>query len=554
METFIEILGYILVVLIVLFFFGFTIFIHEFGHFIAGRLLGLKAPIFSIGFGPCLWKKKFKNTEFRISLIPLGGYVSLPELDPTGMEMIQGDADQKKESLKPAVWWKRIIVAFAGPFGNILFAGVLALIVYAFYPSQDFFPKEIQFPNNGVTIGYVEPNSEAANMGLCAGDIVYKINDRDVEIPYEFTQEIHLGSRADENDSSATNQFYSIICVSSNLLDTATSSNASEKCLKVPVVKGEKYYKIDGVELAENVMITSVVTNSPAEKVGLKVGDYVVKGNGTRIISTEYFTNFVATATNEIDLTIFRDDKFIDFTVKPEDNIIGVSLYGVSEGVLPWMKYRKPLDQLKGDASSIFRILDSLFIPKQKGESSRTANALGGPISIVTVMWLNVLSGFISFLAFIRYLNLNLAILNLLPIPILDGGHIIFALWRGIFRRELPAKVITIICNLFAVLIIGFFVFVSCNDVGNVYSMFASNDDNEPQATKTETEDKLESETEGTTDIETIETPDDVQTETIEANQVEETQKTGLLDGEYEIVPADAMEIEESTSIEPAIE
>ena len=120
-----EILLFIVGIIAVLFFFGFTIFIHEFGHFLAGRIFGLKAPIFSIGFGPCLWKKTIKGTEFRISVIPLGGYVSLPELDPTGMEIIQGDGKEKVEEVKPAIWWKRIIVAAAGPLGNVLFAIVL---------------------------------------------------------------------------------------------------------------------------------------------------------------------------------------------------------------------------------------------------------------------------------------------------------------------------------------------------------------------------------------------------------------------------------------------
>lgn len=505
----------ILGIIAVVFFFGFTIFIHEFGHFIAGKLLGLKAPIFSIGFGPCLWKKKIGDTEFRISLIPLGGYVSLPELDPTGMEMIQGDAEQKTESVQPAIWWKRIIVAFAGPFGNILFAVVLALVVSAF-PIKSNIPDEIRLPSDGYVIGYVESDSAAAEAGLRAGDVVHEVNGRSVEIYSDFIQEIHLGSF----------NGYATVCVS-NMIDGA------ESCLRVPVVMpdGGKYYSITGIYEAANIVIGSVVTNSPAESVGIKPNDYLVACNGKKLLSGFTLSDCIDESTDGIALTLFRDGDFIDVMVTPEFNenenrkIIGIGYGHAVKSVRPWNKYRNPIDQLKGDASSIFRILESLFTPKEKGEASRTAGALGGPISIVTVMWFNVLSGFVSFLAFIRFLNINLAILNLLPIPILDGGHIIFALWRGIFRRELPAKVITIVCNLFATLLIAFFVFVSCNDVGAVYKMFKSNE---------------------------VETTEDVESEDESVEQIEKTSSPELLDGDYEIVPAEATEFQETLPVESA--
>lgn len=467
MNILLTILLVILGIVAVLFFFGFTIFIHEFGHFLAGKLLGLKAPIFSIGFGPSIFKKKFGETEFRISVIPLGGYVSLPELDPTGMEIIQGDGKEKVEEVKPAIWWKRIIVAAAGPLGNVLFAIVLAYIVAA-CPVQSNVPKEVRLPQGGYTIGYVEPNTDVAESGLRAGDVVHEVNGRSVEIFSEFMQEVHLGSV----------DGYATVCVS-NMFDGA------EACLRVPVEKleGEKYFSIKHTLPAQILILKSVFTNSPAESVGLKEMDYIFMANGKRIISGEVLSALIEKG-DSINFTVYRDGNFIDLTVTPEyneehkRNLIGISYGYAIDNVKSWTKYRKPWDQLKGDAQSIFRILDSLFTPKEKGEASRTAGALGGPISIITVMWFNVVSGFVSFLAFIRFLNINLAILNLLPIPILDGGHIIFALWRGIFGRELPEKVITILCNGFAMLLIAFFIFVSCNDVINVKDVFFSK--NEP--------------------------------------------------------------------------
>ena len=114
-------------ILLASFIFSLAIFIHEFGHFLAARLLGLKADVFSIGFGPALWKRTIGQTEWRISAIPFGGYVSLPQLDPDGMKNLQGEHG---EPLPPAPPWKRIIVAIAGPMGNVVRSSVPSVLPF----------------------------------------------------------------------------------------------------------------------------------------------------------------------------------------------------------------------------------------------------------------------------------------------------------------------------------------------------------------------------------------------------------------------------------------
>lgn len=466
----VKILSIILGIVLLILFFSFTIFIHEFGHFIAGKIFGLKAPVFSIGFGPCLWKKTIKGTEFRISAIPLGGFVSLPELDPTGMELIQGDGETKIENVKPAIWWKRIIVAAAGPFGNVLFAILLSWIVYASYSNsrpQDV-PEEVRLIQNGVVVAFVEPDTPEAESGLRVGDVIHEVNDRQVEIFAEFLQEVHTRS---ENG-------FATVCVS-NMLDGA------EACLRIPVEKGkdDKFYSIKNVFFAHNLIIKSVMPDSPAQEAGIKGGDYLFECNGKHLLSSKDINDAVEQG-GVLNFKLFRNGSFVDVQVEPKFNneynrfMIGIQYDMSAYNVRPWMKYRKPWDQIKGDSEGIFRILGSLFAPTKKGEAARTVNALGGPISIFTMMWLT-LGNFVSFLAFVRFLNINLAILNLLPIPILDGGHIIFALWRGIFQKELSEKVITWLCNAFALLLIVFFIFISCKDVFNVWSIFSSSSNKE---------------------------------------------------------------------------
>ena len=128
MEFLITVLAIVACILL----FSFAIFIHEFGHFLAAKLLGFQVDTFSIGFGPALWKKKIKGVEYRISAIPFGGYVALPQLDPAGTAGVQGsktegdEEDEKTDAAPPAPMaeWKKIVVAFAGPFGNIVLAVV----------------------------------------------------------------------------------------------------------------------------------------------------------------------------------------------------------------------------------------------------------------------------------------------------------------------------------------------------------------------------------------------------------------------------------------------
>ena len=150
--------------------------------------------------------------------------------------------------------------------------------------------------------------------------------------------------------------------------------------------------------------------------------------------------------------------------------MLGVALYPQSVSVPQWAMYRNPIDQILGDMRAIGRILKPLVSPgsRHKGEAGRIRKSLGGPVMILTSMWWTLFSGLAGALAFVRYVNVNLAILNLLPLPVLDGGHIVFALWRGIFRREIPKCIVTFLGNGFAFAIIGLFLYLTFQDFWNL--------------------------------------------------------------------------------------
>ncbi|MBR1920386.1 MAG: site-2 protease family protein [Kiritimatiellae bacterium] len=330
-----------------IFFVSLAVAIHEFGHFIVALKLGLRVSRFSIGFGPAIWKKTWCGVEYRISWIPLGGYVMLPDMDPEGTKKLQGgtDADAAARTLPP---WKEIAVAVAGPGMNIVLAVVLACLL-AVVPSVRF-----------------------------------------GEVPAE---------------------------------------------------------------------ITSVVPGGPAERAGVRAGDTVVSVGGKRVGSwSEMQVEFQIAGATETEVAVRgASGEMRSVRLTPElDPVTGayfIQAVHVSkeDRAANWMPARSPLKQLAWDAGSIFRVLKGLVTPR---EAKNAARALGGPQTIFEGIYRSVRRDFWDGLGFMRFLNVNLAVLNLLPIPVLDGGIILFALLALVFRRRVPEKVVTALSTGFMVLIL----------------------------------------------------------------------------------------------------
>ena len=466
--SFLVVLSWIGAAVAVVVVFSFTIFIHEFGHYLAARLCGLKVDAFSIGFGPSIWHKRVNGIDYKIGWFPFGGYVALPQLDPTGMQTIQGSGGEVGESIPPALWWKRIIVSVSGPLGNVLFAIVLAVLVWML-PVGIFDKLKIQ----GAVIGYVDLGSSAESAKMRPGDRILSVNGNAVDSWGGFLTECHLGA------SGAT-----VPIAVSNILDGAVAT------VDAPVEKNDMgYFMVSGLQEAHLCAVASLVPGSPAAKSGLQTNDVVLSINGVGIVSVEHAVGFFH-ASNGRPQTInyLRNGVNESVVVVPEKlpegqgkYIIGVTLSKFVISVPMWMQYRNPVDQIKSDVRSVSRVLSALVAPKQKGETGRVAKALSGPVMIVSLMWMTILSGLSGALAFVRFLNINLAILNLLPLPVLDGGHVVFALWRALFRREIPAKVVNGLVNVFAVLLITVFVLITFRDLWSLPQFFGRHHDREGQ-------------------------------------------------------------------------
>jgi regulator of sigma E protease len=432
-------------VLAALFLFGITVFVHEFGHFIVARRCGLVVKTFSIGFGPAIVQWKKNGIVYKIGWIPFGGYVSLPQLDPEGMERIQGDGT--KESFPEISPWKKIAVAVSGPLGNIVLAGLLAIAIW-------LIPGNEAGAQIRPVIGSIETNSAAYAAGLRQGDEITAVNGAAVKNWYDFTVEALLKN----SDTVA--------------LDVRNAG--TEKQLAVPVVKLESGERIiEGIEPAIPCLFGSVTKGSPADRAGIQSGDTALSLNGVTVLGWEHFTELVQAVESGVPsaLTVDRKGETLALSIVPEYNaeykriMIGVQLGGSG---LPWMLYKNPLDQLKSDALAIVRVLKALVTP---AEAKQAAGGLGGPIAIFDLLTMAIKMGLVNTLGLIRFLNINLAVLNLLPIPVLDGGHIVFSLWHGITRRKVNVKIQTGLINFFAILLIGAMLILSFNDIDRKFQI-----------------------------------------------------------------------------------
>ncbi len=523
-------------VIVLVLMFSFTIFIHELGHFLVALKCGMVIDTFSIGFGPALWKRKVKGITYKIGVIPFGGYVALPQLDPTGMATVQGgeegkdgkdgkESDPPERDLPEIAPWKKMLVSLAGAVGNVILAIVLAWWVFLSPRAQTGAPRPY--------VGFVSTNSVAQEAGLQAGDHVTAVNGKPIETWYSLMEECILqADRKNGNQVTLTldrggESLELAVPVVTVLLSATAIDGLGEAtpCMFVDVPKGAEAdaagvkpgdrlvalegqrgvslshfllvtdgrdgetvtvtvargkgedesrhdarltLPIEGLQVGEPAIIGAVGKESPAAGVGLRANDIVRSYNGVPIVCWRQFAGLVRDGGGaEAMITVERGEETFTASVKPEfDKEYGKYRLGVRPGIElspPWMRFKRPSSQLKGDASGIKRILGGLLNPK---EVRNVGGALGGPVAIFRMLWQSIKANFMIAVGFLRFLNINLAILNLLPIPVLDGGHIVFSTWELVSRRKAHPKLVNALVNLFAILLIFAFVLLTAKDVG----------------------------------------------------------------------------------------
>ena len=452
-----SILKLVLILLEVVLLFNLLIFVHELGHFLAARWRGLKIDRFAIWFGKPIWKKKINGVEYALGTIPAGGYVSLPQM--ATMEAIEGKSESSDQPLPPISALDKIIVAFAGPLFSFLLAVGFAFIVWAVGRPEPNLP-------DSTTIGWVDPAGPAAKAGLRPGDKILEIDDHPVKAYAATTQD------------SVTWRI--ITSEGSNIKIKYLRDGCEGLAYPVPTKLPTKWYERKSLRKiillpAEQAIIAKVATNSPAAMANLRENDEVIAFNGQKVFSPETIMYAEAKLTNgplqPATVTIRRGSEQFDCKLVPEIPIKPANA-SPSFGILAWLintnealVHPTPIEQIRVSAGQIVATLQTVMSRK----SDVGLQQLGGPVMIARAYktFLESENGWRRVLWFSVVLNVNLALLNMLPFPVLDGGHITLALFEAIRRRPVSVKVLQALQTACAVILIGFMLFIMFFDTSD---------------------------------------------------------------------------------------
>ena len=473
------ILHYLLIAFEVVLVFNLIIGVHEIGHFLAARWRGLKVERFAIWFGKPIWKKKIGGVEYALGWIPAGGYVSLPQM--ATMEIIEGKSGRPVEkvvepfaervggekgqtqaaleTLPNVSPLDKIIVAFAGPLFSFGLAIIFAVIVWKVgKPTND--------ADNTTTIGWVEPTGPAAKAGLLPGDTILEVDGHPVN---------HFAP------TSADSVTWRIVTSSgTNIAIKYVRDEKTNTALATLFHRETKWFERKAlrqilISPVSKARIFEIASNSPASQMGLQPGDQVVALDGKKIYSFMSVLSAEQAMSNSIvkplTLTIRRGAEEFERTllaVKP----LAPTNAPPMLGILSWqgdtnvmLAHPTPQEQIRASATQIFNTFGALF--SRHGEIG--VQQLGGAVMIIRV-YSNLFQdddGWRRVLWFSVILNVNLALLNVLPLPMLDGGHILLSLIEAVRRRPSSATILNYVQNGFAILLISFMIYIAFFDIGD---------------------------------------------------------------------------------------
>jgi regulator of sigma E protease len=452
-----SVLHYVFIALEVVLLFNLLIGVHELGHFLAAKWRGLKVDRFAIWFGKPVWKTKINGVEYALGWIPAGGYVALPQM--ATMEAIEGKGETPTEPLPNVSPLDKIIVAFAGPLFSFGLAVSFAFIVWGVgRPTNE--------ADNTTTIGWVDQDGPAWNAGLRPGDKILSVDGYPVH---------HF---APVSPDSVTWRI--VTSEGTNIAIKYLRDGKEAMAYPVAYHRPTKWYERKALRqilvLPESrAVIYEVASNSPAALAGLRPGDQVVAVNGKKVYSFMSLFSLQQQWSNAppqpVTLTVKRGDEQFDRTllaVKPlqptnSTPMLGILSFMADTNVL--LIHPGPLKQINASVGQIYDTLQALLSPK----SDVGVQQLGGAVMIARVYY-NLFQdedAWRRVLWFSVILNVNLALLNLLPLPVLDGGHIMLSLLEAVRRRPVSAKILNNIQTGFAALLIGFMLYIAFFDTGD---------------------------------------------------------------------------------------
>ena len=457
MELLTTILKVTLLILVVIAIFNVIIFVHELGHFLAAKWRGLHIDRFQIWFGKPLWKKEINGVQYGLGWIPAGGFVALPQMAP--MEALEGGTD-REEALKPIKPIDKIIVAVAGPLFSMLLALAAAIIVWGVGKPADFIAS--------TEVGYVEEGSPAENAGFQVGDKVLEINGEPVDgfagSLDSVTERIILSEGDDLSFKVQRPGEAEAITLHSGFSTDDTRWFQRS---------GLRYIGI--APKMEWIVIGGIVENSPAAKAGLEQGDRILTVDGREFTSNDELIDYIKEAGERpIEFSYLRSGEEKTTSVTPviptspagKPPMIG-AMFRESPVQDKTLVHPRPFKQVGDSLRMMYVTIAKVASPR----SSIGVDHLSGPIGIAKMKYrlLQMEDGWRRVLAFMVLFNVNLAVLNMMPFPVLDGGHVTLAVLEGIARRPVKARFLEVLQMGFAIALICLMLYVTSKDIGEEF-------------------------------------------------------------------------------------
>lgn len=435
---------------------GVLVAFHELGHFLAARWVGVKVLKFSLGFGPRLLSRQAGETEYLISAIPLGGYVKL-----FGEEEAEAlTPDDRRRSFAHQDLWKKMLIVAAGPGFNF----ILAYLVYSGVLAAGYSVPVPSFKDIVSDVEAVLPGSPADVAGLKPGDRIIRVNDRDVSTSTELQEAVMKSGGKPLTINIRRHETIKTFVVTPTVVEPAPEGDAPPT------------YRL-GIEERAPV-VTGILPGSPAAQAGFKEGDRVAKIGPQDIHTWSQMTSIVREHPHQpLEFHVIRQGSPVVLTVTPSAEKATIDGKSVDYGRIGISAQSQSVIQadsawsvpiLGAVATWRWTELTTVGIYKMlTGEIS--SKNIGGPLTIANISGEAASQGTSSLVFLIAMLSINLGVLNLLPIPILDGGHLFFFALEGILRKPLGERQREIAQQVGLVLLVGIMVFAFWNDLERLF-------------------------------------------------------------------------------------
>jgi len=418
---------------------GVLVTVHEAGHFFAARICGVKVEAFSIGFGKPLLKWTKSGIEYRLAWIPLGGYVKMKG------EALEENAPEEEDSFQYTKWWKKLIIAFSGPFANFILA-VLIFILTFMLPSK----VEDQYPVVGKASGQF-------TQIFLPGDSILAVNNKPVRGWYEFLSGLHPEKQ------------------NSIILQRA----GKKLTLTLPKIQYDTL--ANSVLPSVSAKIGDVNPGMSAWRGGLQSGDIIVQIDTVKVRDWYQMRELIVNAkADKVRVTVQRGDSLFTRTLELEPNplVKGQRLIGIGQYMpVTYSQSYPPLKALSyGVKASVnFVVINYVGLYKIFTRPETIKSSVGGPVMIYSLSSESARKGLNSWLMFVAAISLALMIMNLLPIPVLDGGYVLFALIQAVTGKPLSRKIQIILQNIGFFLLMLLMVYAFYNDFSKVIARAMSN-------------------------------------------------------------------------------